>query len=196
MVLGHDLLDLDAVVLEEAQVAVGKNADELPVLADGHAGNLILAHDLVRVIDEMLGRKVERVGDDAVFRTLDGVDLVGLPLDAHVLVDDADAALARDRDGHLGGGDGIHRGGQKGGVEPDSPDQLSGDVHIRGDHLGTRGTSSTSSKVSPSFVNFSLAFVFSIRPPFLISSVFRALAGGYIFTIIALIPDAINSLYC
>ena len=58
------------------------------------------------------------------------------------------------------------------------------------------GTSSTSSKVSPSFVNFSLAFVFSIRPPFLISSVFRALTGGYIFTIIALIPDAINSLYC
>ena len=35
------------------------------------------------------------------------------------------------------------------------------------------GTSSTSSKVSPSLVNFSVGFVFSIRPPFLFLQVFR-----------------------
>ena len=60
------------------------------------------------------GGQPEGVGDDAVLAALDHVHLLRLGADGHILVDDADAALTGDGDGHAVLGDGIHGGAHQG----------------------------------------------------------------------------------
>ena len=47
--LGHHFADGNVEAGFKAQVAIGENADQLAVLGDGHAGDLVLAHDLERI---------------------------------------------------------------------------------------------------------------------------------------------------
>ena len=56
VLLGHHLVDRNVEAGFKAQVAIGENADQLAVLGDGHAGNLVLAHDFERVAD-LVGRR-------------------------------------------------------------------------------------------------------------------------------------------
>ncbi len=94
----------------ELHVAVGDDADELSIVADGHAGDAVLGHQLIRLGQGVAGGQPEGVGDNAVLAALDHVHLLGLCADGHILVDDADAALTGDGDGHAVLGDGIHGG--------------------------------------------------------------------------------------
>ena len=82
-------------------IAVGDDADELAgFVHDGNAGNAVFGAEIVRIAQRVLRGKEERVGDDAVLAALDEIDLLGLLLDRHIFMNDADAALARDRDRH------------------------------------------------------------------------------------------------
>ena len=58
----------------------------------------------------MLGRQRDRVDDHAALRSLDAIDFRGLFFDRQILVDDADAAVLRHRDGETRLGDGVHCG--------------------------------------------------------------------------------------
>lgn len=60
------------------------------------------------------------VVDEAVLVALDAADHVGLLLGRAVVVDDTDSALQSDMDGHLVLGDGVHGGGDEGGLESDA----------------------------------------------------------------------------
>ena len=80
--LGHHLVDGNVEAGFEAQIAIGENADQLSVLGDGHAGDLVLAHDLERIADLVGGEHGDRIDDHAAFRALHLVDFVGLLLDA------------------------------------------------------------------------------------------------------------------
>src|SRR2546422_4384006 len=67
---------------------------------------------------------------DVCSSDLHAVHLRRLAVHRHVLVDDADAALARDRDRHLRFGDCIHRGGHEGDVEGDAAGKARAHVHV------------------------------------------------------------------
>ena len=118
--LGHDLIDAAAHIGLKLHVAVRDDADELASLVnDGHTGDAELRHERVSVTEGVSGAEVERICNNAVFGALDQIDLLGLMLNAHVLMDDANAALSRDRDRHAVLGDGIHSRAHYGHVEPD-----------------------------------------------------------------------------
>ncbi len=53
-----------------------------------------LRHECVRVAQRVAGVEVERICNNAVFAALDKIDLLGLMLNAHILMNDADAAFA------------------------------------------------------------------------------------------------------
>ena len=116
VVLGHDLLDPQVVGLEEPEVAAGEDAPEIAVDGDRHAGDVVPAHDLAGLAHRGVGRQGDRVDDDAVLRPLDLVDLAGLFLDRHVLVNDAQAPFLRQRDGQLGLGDACPSGDERMGI--------------------------------------------------------------------------------
>ena len=135
VILRHDLLDAHIVVLEELKVAVGDYADQTPRLDNRNAGDAELPHQFVGVVDVVVGRKVEGVGDDAVFTALYLVDLVRLLLDGHVFVDYADAAFARHGDSHARLGDGVHRGADYRRVEFDLRRKARTDVDLLRSYL-------------------------------------------------------------
>ena len=62
VVLCHDFLYFHLVIVEEAHIAVGYDSDEMPLLvADRHAADLVLAHQLVRLIDIIVRGEEEGV---------------------------------------------------------------------------------------------------------------------------------------
>ena len=78
-------------------------------VGDRHAGHLVVRHQLERVADERVGRQRDRLDDHPRLGALHLVDLGDLVLDREVAVDDADAALARERDREPRLGDRVHR---------------------------------------------------------------------------------------
>ena len=97
-------------VVLEAQVAVGEDADEDAVLVgDRDAGDLVAGHQLERLAHERVGRERDGLDDHPRLGALHLVDLGDLILDREVAVDDADAALARERDREPRLGDRVHR---------------------------------------------------------------------------------------
>ena len=118
----------------KAQIAVGEDADQLLAARDGQAGNFVLVHDVERLADGELGRDGDRVDDHAAFRALHAVDFLGLAVDGHVAVNEADAALARDGDGQARVGDGVHGGGHDGNVQRDLARKAGARVGFRRQH--------------------------------------------------------------
>ena len=137
--LGHHFIDGNVEAGFKAQVAVGKNADELAVLGDGHAGNLVLAHDLERIADSVRGRHGDRIDDHATFRTLHLVDFVGLLLDGQVAVNNPEAALLGKRDRHVRFSHGVHGGAHDGDVQTDIARELRLRDGLRGHNFGASG---------------------------------------------------------
>ena len=105
----HNRTDFLTGVGNKAQIAVGENADQLAVLNNRNTRNLVLAHKFVRVRNGINGRKEKRVHNNAVFGTLYLIDFVNLLFNAHILVDNANAALTSNRNCHFGLRNGIHR---------------------------------------------------------------------------------------
>ena len=82
------------------------------------------------------------VGEAVSAWVLAGVEdrkLLRLLADRHVLVDDADAALPGDGDGHAILGDGIHSGTDKRDIQPDFLCQIGVQIHISGQHIAGGG---------------------------------------------------------
>ena len=136
---GHHLVDLGGQVLlagHEAGVAVGDDAQQLAVLIHHRKARYpVLGAQFVPLVQGGARVHGDRVGDHARFAALDLVDLGGLVLDGQVAVDHADTALACQRDGHAGFGDGVHGGGADGGLDVDALGEPGGGVRIGGDHI-------------------------------------------------------------
>ena len=137
---GHDLADAGVHVLFKFHIPVGDDADEPPVrVHDRHAGDAELRHEGVRLLKGVVGAKGEGVRDDAVFGALYHIHLLGLRVYRHALVDDADAALARYRDGHAVFRHGVHCRAHDGGIEPDGLGKVGRQVHVRRENIALRG---------------------------------------------------------
>ena len=115
--LRHHVFDGLIVIGLEAEIAVGEDADELPVARDGHAADAVTLHERDGVAHQILRFEEEGIGDDAVFGTLDLIDLLGLFLDGHILVDDAEAPFARHGNGEPALRHGIHCRGDDGKIK-------------------------------------------------------------------------------
>ena len=139
VLLGHHVVDELVHVGLELHVPVGDDADQLSVVTDGHAGDAVLGHQLVGLRQGVARSQPEGVGDDAVLAALDHIHLLRLLADRHVLVDDADAALPGDGDGHAILGDGIHSGTDKRDIQPDFLCQVGVQIHISGQHIAGGG---------------------------------------------------------
>ena len=122
--LSHHAVDRNIEAGLEAQVAIGENADEAALQSNGHAGNLVLAHDLQRVANLIGGRHGDRIDDHSAFRALHFVDLVGLLVDSEVAMDNAEPTLLRKRNRHVRFRDRIHGGADNGDVETDVAREL------------------------------------------------------------------------
>ena len=129
---GHELMDGAVIIRDKAQVAVGQDTHQLATFADRHAGDLVAAHEVFRILNQVIGRKEEGIGDHAMLGALDLVHLRSLIRNGHILVDDAQAAFAGHGDSHPRIGDGIHRSGHQRDVQLDDGRQLDGQIHILG----------------------------------------------------------------
>jgi hypothetical protein len=117
---GHDLLDRQVEAALEADVPVGQDADELVRLVrDGQARDAVFLHDLEGPGDLVLGPEGDGLDDHAALVALDLIHFLGLAFDREVAVDDADAALLGQGDGHPGHGHRVHGRADDGDVEGD-----------------------------------------------------------------------------
>jgi hypothetical protein len=100
--------------IDEAQVAGGQHSVHAPLLVDhDQRSDAGAPHAGGRLGERRLRSDGVRVVDDAVLGALDDLDLAHLRLDlaaAEAAVDDADAALFRDGDGHVRAGHRVHVG--------------------------------------------------------------------------------------
>ena len=107
--LGHNFRDRTVIVGQKTHITVGDDAHQLAhIVHDRNAGDLVLAHQRICIGYQVIFGQRERVDDNAVFRALYLVHLVCLLFDAHIFVDDTDAAFTGDGDRHSCLGHGVH----------------------------------------------------------------------------------------
>src|SRR5947208_33821 len=130
-ILGHRVADRTIQLALELQVAVGDDAHEAPgVVYDRDARDAEPLHQAHRLPQRPVRSEGDGVQDHPRFAALHAVHLRRLAVHRHVLVDDADAALTRDRDRHLRFGDRIHGGGHERDVEGDAAGKARAHVHV------------------------------------------------------------------
>ncbi len=123
----------------EAQVAVGEDAEQQPVWGhDRHPADAVAAHELLGVVQGRVTTEGDRVDDHPRLGALHLADHLSLLLDRHLLVDDADAAVARHRDRHRRLGDRVHGRGDQRGVQRHPPGEARGQVDLAGQHGAVR----------------------------------------------------------
>jgi len=120
----------------EPEVAVGEDAHKLAaVLGYRHPRDSVALHQIVGVLERVIGRQENRIDDDAVLRPFDLVDLVSLSLDGKIFVDDAEAAFPCHGDRHARLGHRIHTRTDDGDIKFDIPGQISRDIDFPGQDL-------------------------------------------------------------
>ena len=111
-------------VVTEAEVAVGEDPNQpFFLVRDRDARDVVPRHQLERGGNRGVGRQRHRLDDHSGLGALDLVDLCDLLLDREVAVQDAETALARERDRESRLRHGVHRGGDDGDLERDLPRQ-------------------------------------------------------------------------
>ena len=137
---GHEVGDGAGLVVGEAHVAVGEDADEASVLiGNGDAGDAVAGHDGVGFGESGGGREGDWIDDHAGLGALDLVDFADLVVGGEVAVNDADAAGAGHGDGHGGLGDGVHGGGHEGYVESEVGRDAGAGGDLGGQDVGPAG---------------------------------------------------------
>ena len=119
----------------KAEVAVGQDADQLSVFGNRHAGDTIAAHQLLRVAHLMLGRKIERIGDNAVFASLDLVHHRRLRFNGHILMNNAQSAFTCNGNRHLVIRDRVHSGAEHRNIQPQIFCQLNRQIDFSRKHI-------------------------------------------------------------
>ncbi len=106
----HDIFNRLIQVVFKTQIAIGDDADQLPALHHGKSGNPVLPGQIQHIAHRHVGRNGDRILDHAAFETLDLGDFSSLLASRHVLMDDANSALLRQRNRQARARDRIHRG--------------------------------------------------------------------------------------
>ena len=133
VVLGHYFGNRCTIISQEPHVPVGDNADQLSsTVYNRNAGNLILAHQLICICNQMIFGQRERIDNNAIFRTLYLIHFICLLFNGHILVNDTDTAFSCNCNCHCCFSDGIHRSSHNRSVQLDIACQRCFQVnHIR-----------------------------------------------------------------
>ncbi len=108
--LGHHFRDRNVETRFKTQIAISDDADEMTVFVHNrHAADVKTLHHLERFAHRTIGTDRNRIDDHSRFRAFYFIDFFGLPFDGQVLVNDADAALLRERDCQGCFSHGVHR---------------------------------------------------------------------------------------
>ena len=140
VLLGHQLADRLVEVLLEAQVAVGEDADQVTLrVGHRHARDLVAGHHLERLADALVGAHGDGIDDHPRLAALHPVHLLGLHVDRHVLVDDADPPLLGEGDGQARLGHRVHGRGEDRDVHLDPAADLGPQLDLVRVDLGEAG---------------------------------------------------------
>ena len=129
----------------ETNVAVGQNPHQLAGLSvpgrfnHRNSGNVVVLHQIERLLKSRPGLDRERVHHHAGFKFLHLADLRGLLVGLHVAVEHADAAGLRHGDRHLRLGHGIHRRSDDRNIDGDRAGDVRPDIDVRGQHFRQAG---------------------------------------------------------
>ena len=126
----HDVADGAGKVCFKAHITVGDNAYQLSFLRNGHAGNMVLVHEFIRIGQGIVRSQVDRVHNDAMLGTLDQLHFPGLFINAHILVNDADTAFTGHGNGHFRFRHRIHAGTHNRNIETDMSCEVRAHVHV------------------------------------------------------------------
>ena len=109
ILLGHHLVNLALHIALEAQVAVGNDTDKHTlVINNGNTANLVLLHKLESITHSVLLLDGYGVVNHTTLGTLNTAHVGSLCRNRHILVDNADTALASQRNSKSSLGYGIH----------------------------------------------------------------------------------------
>ena len=132
IVLGHDGADGLIEIFFKAQVAVRQDAHQASPSRHRQSRDAVLAHDVHGVADGQLRRNRHRIDDHSALRALHPVDFLGLAIDAHAPVHEAESSLPRHGNRQARFGDGVHRGRNERNVQGN----LAGQLRLRVDFGG------------------------------------------------------------
>ena len=136
---GHYLADW-AVLGKELHVPPGQDADEFAVVGDdGEPRHVVIGHLPSGRRGGFIRPERYRIDNYAVLAAFDLIDLTGLCLRRHVLMNDPDAADLRQCDSQRRFRNRVHRGRDQRDIQTDLPRQVCGCVHVAGDDVGPRG---------------------------------------------------------
>ena len=127
---GHHAGDRGVVVRLEPQVTTGDDTDQLGAIDDRHARNAVLAGQVQHLLNRRRRRHRDRIIDHTRLEFLDLAHFTRLIGRRHILVDDAQSALLRQRDRQPGLGHRIHRRRQQRDVESNFARQRGGEVNL------------------------------------------------------------------
>jgi len=127
----HHFRDRNVEPRFKTKIAIGDDADQVSSLIYyRNAADMKSLHYLKRFAHGSIGANRDRVDDHSRLRSFYFVDFLGLPFDAQVLVNHADAALLRKRNGERGFGYRVHRSRAKWNLQTDVARKLSGGVSL------------------------------------------------------------------
>ena len=133
--LGHDFGNRQVEAILETQVAIGENAHQHAVLGDRHARDAVARHQRLRGGNRLVRTDRDRVHDHAALTALHAVHFFRLPVDRHVAMHNADAALLRQRNRQVRFRHRIHGGGNNRNIESDLARQAGASIHLGRDHF-------------------------------------------------------------
>ena len=137
---GHHVVDFVVQAALKAQVAVGDIAHQVAlVVNNGNAADVVFGHQCQRLGHRATAADGHRVVNHAVLGTLHDGHLAGLSLYGHVLVDDANAALAGNGNGHRRFRDGVHGSRHKRHVQPDVARETRAQLYRAGQYFRISG---------------------------------------------------------
>jgi hypothetical protein len=127
------------VITFEPQIAIGQDAGQAGAAGNRQAGDAVLVHDLQGLANGDIRRNRDWIDDHPRFRTFHAVNFFALPVDRHIAVNDANAALSRDGDGQARFGNGVH--GRRGQRHADAQlaGEIGGGVDLGGNDRGFSG---------------------------------------------------------
>ena len=136
VVLGHDIADGFVHVMLETEVAVGYDAHKGVVgVYNRDATNFVLFHHIEGIAHRLIVADRDGVIDHAIFGSLNGLHLAGLLLNGHIFVDDTNATLTSNGNGHLALGNGVHGCGDNRGVERNVAREFGGQANLARQNL-------------------------------------------------------------
>ncbi len=108
--LGHKLGNRLLAIGGETDVTIGQDTDQpaIPAFDHRNAGDAMMRHQDARLGQGLVGMDGDRIDHHAALIALDPANLFGLRGDVEILMDDAQAAGLRQRDGQTAFRDGVH----------------------------------------------------------------------------------------